>query len=163
MIVKTIPKRSLNQIFVLENELPATYNTELDKYLKKIHNKNGYKFIGIVMRDEVRKLPCPSKCFFIVNYDESHQGGSHWIAVVKSGTDVYHFGSYGISPLKEIKTRFSNCNIYYNDRSLQLTGSNICGHLCLAFIEHMIKKNSSFYKFISDAVQSSNRFKKDIS
>ena len=46
MIVKTIPKRSLNQIFALENELPATYNTELDKYLKKIHNKKTFGYLS---------------------------------------------------------------------------------------------------------------------
>ena len=163
MIIKTLPKRTLKEIFAQETELPATYNTELDKYLKKIDKKNGYRFVGVVMRDQLHKIKCPSKGFFIVNYDASHQSGSHWVGVVKNNNNIYHFGSYGIPVLPEIQAKFSKCNIYYNDRPVQLSGTNICGHLTLAFIEHMIKKNASFYQFISDALQSSNRFKKDIS
>ena len=79
---------------------------------------------------------------------------------MKNEKDVYHFGSYGISPLREIKAKFSKYNIYYNDRPLQLSGSNICGHLTLNFIEHMIRKNAIFYTFISDAIQSSKDLKK---
>ena len=84
----------------------------------------------------------------MVNYDKSSKGGSHWVACVKNGDILYHFGSHGIPPLTEIKGHFSNNHVHYNDRAVQLNDSAICGHLCLAFIEWMILDNSNkiFYK-----------------
>ena len=104
------------------------------------------------------------KIFFIVNYDKSSKGGSHWVACVKNGDILYHFGSYGIPPLREITGHFSASHIHYNDRAVQLNDSAICGHLCLAFIEWMIldNANKTFYKFIDECMKYSNRYKQDV-
>ena len=94
----------------------------------------------------------------IVNYDKSYQTGSHWVAVVKEGNNVYHFGSYGISPLREVQAKFSKYDIYYNDRAVQLSDSSICGHLCIAFIEYLLS-NKTFREFILDCLKYGNRYK----
>jgi len=160
-MVKII-KRTLKKIFENEDSLPPTYDKDLREYLKKYDGKNGFKFSGVVMRDEVRKLKIHDKMFLIINYDKSDQNGSHWVSVVKNGNEVYHFGSYGIPALHEIKNHFAKYNIYYNDRPVQQTGSSICGHLCLAFIEHMVLTKKTFYQFLSDCLEKSNRYKDDL-
>ena len=100
--------------------------------------------------------------FLIINYDKSNQGGSHWVSVVKNGNDVYNFGSFGIPALHEIKNHFAKYNIYYDDRPVQQIGSSICGHLCLAFIEHMVLTKKTFYQSLSDCLEKSNRYKDDL-
>ena len=157
-----IKKRTLKQVFSEEHSLDATYNTDLIEYLKRYDGKKGYKFIGVIMRDEVSKVKNCRKCFYIVNYDKSSQSGSHWVGVVKNGTNVYHFGSYGISPLKEIQDRYPNARIYYNNKAIQMSGSSICGHLTLNFIEHMIDEKKSFKDFIVEALKYSNRYKNNV-
>ena len=157
-----IKKRTLKQIFSEEDSLNATYNTDLIEYLKRYDSKNSYKFMGVIMKDQVKKLKKCKKCFYIVNYDESTQSGSHWVGVVKNGTNVYFFGSYGISPLKEIQDRYVKANIYYNDKAVQETGSSICGHLVLNFIEHMIEEKKTFKDFIVEALKHSNRYKNNV-
>ena len=158
-----LKKLTLKQIFENEQTLPATFDKELKEYLNKYDNKKGYKFAGVIMKDEVKKLKINDKMFFIVNYDTTRQSGSHWVAVVKQGDKVYHFGSYGVPPLTQIKGRFSQFNIYFNDRPVQLADTAICGHLCLAFIEFMLEERKTFYEFISNCLEYSNRYKKDVS
>ena len=160
-----IKKRSLKQIFEQESTFKATYNTDLIAYLKKYDAKKEYIFGGVIMRNEVKKMEIKKKMFFIVNYDENSKSGSHWVSCVKNGDILYHFGSYGIPSMREIKGHFSNCHIHYNDRAVQLDGSSICGHLCLAFIEWMIleKPKNTFYKFIDECLKYSNQYKDDMS
>jgi hypothetical protein len=159
-----IKKRTLKQIFAEESTLKATYNTDLIEYLKKYDGNKSYVFGGVVMKDEVKKMQIKKKMFFIVNYDKSSKGGSHWVGCVKNGDILYHFGSYGIPPLREITGHFSTSHIHYNDRAVQLNDSAICGHLCLAFIEWMIldNANKTFYKFMDECLKYSNRYKKDV-
>ena len=157
-----IKKYSIKEIFDNENILKATYNVDLIEYLKKYNGKKGYVFSGVIMKDEVVKMPVYDKQFFIVNYDKSNQEGSHWVAVVKNKNTVYHFGSYGLPPLQEIKAKFSKYKIYYSDTPMQLDNSSICGYLCLKFIEWMIVEKQTFYEFLSNCMTYSNRYNKDI-
>jgi hypothetical protein len=158
-----LKKLTLKQIFENEATLPATYNTELIEYLQKYNNKNDYVFSGVIMSNEVSKIVVKDKQFFIVNYDKTNEPGSHWVVIVKDGGEVYHFGSYGIPPIQSIKAKFSKYKLLYNDRPVQLSGTNICGHLCINFIEHMILlKRRTFYNFITECLKHSNRYKNDI-
>ncbi len=157
-----IKKYSIKEIFDNEDILKLTYNVDLIEYLKKYDGKKGYVFTGVLMRDEIVNMPIHDKQFFIVNYDKSTQEGSHWVAVVKNKDKVYHFGSFGLPPLQEVKARFSRYKIYYSDTPMQLTTSSICGYLCLKFIEWMIQEKRSFYEFLSKCMTHSNRYKKDV-
>jgi len=157
-----IKNYSIKEIFDNEDTLKLTYNVDLIEYLNKYNGNNGYVFTGVLMRDEVKKMPIHDKQFFIVNYDKSTQEGSHWVAVVKRDNIIYHMGSYGLPPLQEVKAKFSKCTIYYSDTPMQLNSSSICGYLCLKFIEHMIKEKQTLYEFLSKCMTYSNRYKKDI-
>lgn len=158
-----IKKYTLKQIFENEHILPATYNVDLTDYLRKYEGKNGFHFTGVIMKDEVKKIQIHQKMFMIVNYDNSNQQGSHWVAIVKNGGDVYHFGSYGIPPLQQIKGKFSKYQIFYNDRPVQQNETSICGYLCLNFIEYMIQEKNTFYQFISKCLEYSNRYAREVS
>ena len=157
-----IKNYTIKEIFDNEDTLKLTYNVDLIEYLKKYDGKKGYVFTGVLMRDEIVKMPIHDKQFFIVNYDKSTQEGSHWVAVVKQGNNIYHFGSYGLPPLQEVKAKFSKYTIYYSDTPMQLNESSICGYLCIKFIEWMIQEKRSFYEFLSKCMTYSNRYKKDI-
>ena len=157
-----IKNNSIKYIFDNENILKATYNVDLIEYLKKYDGKKGYVFTGVIMKDEVIKMPVYDKQFFIVNYDKSTQEGSHWVAVVKNKNILYHFGSYGIPPLGVIKAKFSKYKIYYSDTPMQLNESSICGYLCLKFIEWMIEEKKTFYEFLSKCMDYSNRYRIDV-
>ena len=157
-----IKNYTIKEIFDNEDTLKLTYNVDLTEYLKKYDVKKGYVFTGVLMRDEIVKMPIHDKQFFIVNYDKSTQEGSHWVAVVKQGNNIYHFGSYGLPPLQEVKAKFSKYKIYYSDTPMQLNSSSICGYLCLKFIEHMLLEKRTFYEFLSKCMTYSNRYKKDI-
>ena len=74
-MVKII-KRTLKQIFENEDSLPPTYDKDLKEYLKKYDGQNGFRFSGVILRDEVRKLKIHDKMFLIINYDKT-EGGSH--------------------------------------------------------------------------------------
>ena len=155
-------KLTLKEIFDDEDTLPATYNTELIEYLNKYEGVNGYVFSGVVMSNEVRKINVKDKQFFIVNYDKTNEPGSHWVAVVKNGNDVFHFGSYGIPPIQPIKAKFSKYKVFYNDTPVQKSGTNICGYLCINFIEFLIlNPKKTFYNFITECLKYSNRYRKD--
>ena len=151
----------LQQIFRNERKYRPTYDFQLADALRKIDGVNGYRDLGVMMKDDLRRLNgLPSKCFCIVNYDNRHQDGSHWVAVVKDGQSVYHFGSYGIPPIQEIIDRFKNPHtdrMFYNDTAVQLTGTNICGHLCLWFIHAIVAHRSSFRQALDKMEALSNR------
>ena len=52
-----IKKYSIKEIFDNENILKATYNVDLIEYLKKYNGKKGYVFSGVIMKEEIVKMP----------------------------------------------------------------------------------------------------------
>lgn len=160
-MIQPLKKRTIKEIFDNEDSLDSTWDKQLSDYLKKYDKKKGYIFDGIYMKDKVNFIKVKPKQFFIVNYDTSEKNGSHWVGILKNGNKVYHFGSYGIPPLVTIQGKFSQFQIQYNDRAVQKSGTKICGHLCVSFIEHMLVKND-FNGFINECTRYSNRYKIDM-
>ena len=72
-----IKNYSIKNIFDNEDILKLTYNVDLIEYLKRYDGKKGYVFTGVLMKNELVKMPIHDKHFFIVNYDKSTQEGSH--------------------------------------------------------------------------------------
>jgi hypothetical protein len=152
---------NLKQVFENEKKMDLTYDSELRNYLNKYSGMNEYVFNDILMKDQIKNLPQNKKLFCIVNYDTSEKSGSHWVAIVKDNNIVFYFDSYGIYPLKEVKQRYPNKKIIYNDYAVQKINSNICGHLCIAFIEHIVVKQKSYYDFLTECDKYSTRYKND--
>ena len=152
---------NLTTIFKNEDKYKPTYDFQLDTFLKQRDGTNGFKHIGVLMKDDLSKLPkLPARCFCIVNYDNRHQDGSHWVAVVKDGSKAYHFGSYGIPPIQEIIDTFKRkggSRLFFNDTPIQKSGTNICGHLCLYFIDALVAKQQTFRSVLDKMEALSNR------
>ena len=153
---------SLESIFKNEDKADLTYDSQLRKHLNQYTGLNEFIFNDIIMKDQIINLPNNRKLFCIVNYDTSEKEGSHWVAIVKDENLVFYFDSYGLFPLIEIKQRFPSQKKVYNDYAVQKKDSNICGHLCIAFIEHLVVNKKSYYEFLSECEKYSKRYKNDI-
>ena len=151
----------LKKIFKNEDKYKATYDYELVEYLQKYDIKYGYKFAGVITKDKVKYLPKDTNFFAIINYDTAEKTGSHWVGCIKTNDTIQYFDSYGLIPLKEIKENFKNHRIEYLDYAVQQTATNICGHLCIAFIEYIVVKKKTYYDFLSKCEKYSNRYKSD--
>ena len=93
-------------------------------------------FRGVYMRDALPKRPWNREAV-IVNLDSSSGGGTHWVCFRKNGKRVDYFDSYGdLKPPLEIQRYLAGNYLAYNRAGLQSvnTDSQICGHLCLAFL-----------------------------
>ena len=78
---------------------------------------------------------------YICNLDNSHEEGSHWIALYVPSTKdapVEYFDSYGLAAPKYLEHGLlseSNVRYYlYNKRPIQQLLSATCGQFCLYFI-----------------------------
>ena len=153
---------NIKKIFLKESYYPSTYSTDLNREMNRLV-KNFPTFMngGVIMKDEVKNLKIYDKMIVIVNYDNSNLSGSHWVGIVKINNLIYHFGSYGIPPLKEVTDKFKRDNkIYYNDIAVQLDNSKICGNLTLYVIKELVKGRS--FRYILNTIYIlSNRYKVD--
>jgi hypothetical protein len=90
---------------------------------------------------------------YIINLQDSHLGGSHWVCVYVEGDTACYFDSFGVSPpidcllfMKPYKT------VLQSDDHIQNVDSGFCGQYCLSFINFMwqnrkvpIKKRFSLF------------------
>lgn len=90
------------------------------------------------MRDKLPKHGPWKREATIVNLDNTSGAGTHWVCFRKYGDNhVEYFDSYGdLRPPLEIERYLQGSTIYYNDVGYQSINkdSEICGHLCLAFL-----------------------------
>lgn len=130
IIFETILKKLLKPI----PHKPLT-NNDLIKYVKLLKINN---FRGIFMRDKLPKRIKKNESG-IVNLDDNHGKGTHWIAYTKKGKNIVYFDSYGnLRPPSELISYFysdTNKNsIKYNYENLQNYNQTNCGQLCLKFL-----------------------------
>ena len=150
---------------------------EIDQYMatNKDNIMGGLKFIGVFASDKLPSLNSTGVCF-IVNYDPSFKGGSHWIAfsvippnnqyydtINEPNNTVLYFDSYGEEPDSDNKllgddTKFRNyiasiphSNYKYNYYDFQALNSDVCGlyaiYFCLYGLPEMPPKNKYWNKF----------------
>jgi len=121
-----------------------------------------FKFIDCVPSDHYILYPLLfpkkniqnySKSALVFNLDESHQSGSHWVAVFiqhslinnQHTLVVEYFDSTGNKPIKNIKTFlyhpwFKNFNtIYKINKFKHQKGDSECGVFCLFYIQQRLK------------------------
>lgn len=88
------------------------------------------------MRDDfIRKKPWANE-LAIVNLDNSHGPGTHWVAYVKMGKRVKYFDSFGNlqPPIELIRYFGPNIDIMYNHKRFQNYDESVCGQLCAKFL-----------------------------
>ena len=112
---------------IIENK--ALSNHELIGYIKQLKIKH---FRGVFMRDNLPKKKRTEECG-IVNFADSLSDGTHWVCYFNN----YYFDSYGLPPPLEI-VQYLGDNLEYNIYQIQKSGQ-ICGHLCLYFLNRITK------------------------
>lgn len=88
----------------------------------------------------------PTQCFnkecAVINLDDVHGPGTHWVAYYKKNKQAYYFDSFGNlqPPLELIHYLGSETKIFYNYKKYQNYDTVICGHLCIRFLYDMEDK-----------------------
>lgn len=88
------------------------------------------------MRDALPRRPWKRESV-VVNLDNSTGAGTHWVCFRKVNKHVDYFDSYGdLQPPLEIQKYLVGNYVSYNRGGYQSlhADSEICGHLCLAFL-----------------------------
>jgi hypothetical protein len=55
----------------------------------------GREFSGVYASDRIPKFKASGTTYYIVNIDRHDQPGTHWLALVRRGRDVYLYDSFG--------------------------------------------------------------------
>ena len=80
---------------------------------------------------------------YVINLDEYHDIGTHWVALYANNKTVTYFDSFGVEHIpKEIMKFIDNKNIITNIFRMQAYDSIMCGYFCVGFINFMFKGNS---------------------
>ena len=89
------------------------------------------------MNDEVKDEAC------VINLDEYHDIGTHWVALYVNNKYAAYFDSFGVEHIpKEIEKFIGNKNITANIFRIQTYDSVMCGYFCIGFIDFMFNGNS---------------------
>lgn len=94
------------------------------------------------MRDDVTKMKPRVNESAIINLDDSHNRGTHWVAYIKRNMNVKYFDSFGnLKPPLELMEYLGVSSVRYNYKRYQDFNSFNCGHLCLKFLNNTLYKD----------------------
>ena len=103
--------------------------------------KNNKNYIGTFSKNIVPKLKNNQST--IVNFANSNDTGTHWIAMKFINNKLFYFDSYGIPYIPDvIKNQYSDDKIITNVYRVQGDLSVECGKFCIMFIQSNIKNES---------------------
>ena len=75
---------------------------------------------------------------YVINLDEYHDVGSHWVALYVNNKIVTYFDSFGVEHIpKEIMKLIVRKKIITNIYRIQAYDSIMCGYFCIEFINFM--------------------------
>ena len=98
--------------------------------------QNEPRFNGVFNRDN---LPNNIKNgAYVINLDEYHDIGTHWVALYVNNKTIIYFDSFGVEPIpKEIIKFIARKKIIANIYRIQAYDSIMCGYFCIGFINFM--------------------------
>ena len=80
---------------------------------------------------------------YVINLDEYHDIGTHWIALYVNNKTVTYFDSFGVEHIpKEIMKFIDRRKIITNIYRIQAYDSIMCGYFCIGFINFMFNGKS---------------------
>ena len=103
--------------------------------------QNEPRFSSVYSRDN---LPNNVKNgAYVINLDEYHDIGTHWVALYVNSKSVTYFNSFGVEHIpKGIEKFIGNKSIITNIFRIQAHDSLICGYFFIGFIDFMFNDNS---------------------
>ena len=111
-------------------------NFEIQEYYQ-----NEPRFNGVFSRDS---LPNTIKNgAYVVNLDEYHEIGTHWIALYVNNTIVTYFDSFRVEHIPKKIMKFMACKkIITNIYKIRAYDSIMCAYFCIGFINFMFNGKS---------------------
>ena len=80
---------------------------------------------------------------YVINLDEYHDIGTHWVALYVYNKTVTYFDSFGVEHIpKEIMKFIARKKIIGNIYRIQAYDSVMCGYFCIEFINFMFNSKS---------------------
>ena len=80
---------------------------------------------------------------YVINLDEYHDIGTHWVAFYVNNNTATYFYSFGIDHIpREIMKFIIRKKIIINIYRIQAYDSIMCGYFCIGFINFMFNGNS---------------------
>ena len=112
-------------------------NFEIQAYYQ-----NEPRFNGVFSRDSLPNT-IRSHGAYVINLDEYHDIGTHWVALYVNNKTVTYFDSFGVEHIpKEIIKFIGNKNIITNIFRIQAYDSIRCEYFCIGFINFMFNGNT---------------------
>ena len=126
-------KRSLK--FLTLPPHPLT-NFEIQEYYQ-----NKPKFNGVFSRDNL--VPTVKNGAYVINLDEYHDIGTHWVALYVNNKTITYFDSFGVEHIpREIMKFIAHKKIITNIYRIHAYDSIMCGYFCIGFINFMFNGKS---------------------
>ena len=103
--------------------------------------QNKPRFNGVFSRDN---LPNSIKNgAYVINLDEYHDVGTHWVALHVNNKTIIYFDSFGVEHIpREIMKFIARKEIIKNIYRIQAYHSIMCGYFCIGFIKFMFNGKS---------------------
>ena len=83
---------------------------------------------------------------YVINLDEYHDIGTHWVALYVNNKTVIYFDSFGVEHIPKEIIKFigssNDKNIITNIYRIQAYDSIMWGYFCIGFINFMFNGNS---------------------
>ena len=132
-----VPKNLLKKKLTLPPH-PLT-NFEIQEYYQ-----NEPRFNGVFSRDNLPNNDNNIKNgAYVINLDEYHDIGTHWVALYLNNKIAIYFHSFGVEHIpKEIMKFIARKKIITNIYSIQAYDSIMCGYFCIRFINFMFNGKS---------------------
>ena len=125
-------------------------NFEIQEYYQ-----NEPRFNGVFSRDNLPNIIRPKGLrskelgsavkngAYVINLDEYHDVGTHWVALYVNNKIVTYFDSFGVEHIpKEIMNFINRKKIITNIYRIQAYDSIMCGYFCIGFINFMFNGKS---------------------
>ena len=80
---------------------------------------------------------------YVINLDEYHDIGTHWVALYVNNKTIIYFDSFGVEhiPKEILKSIGNNKKIITNIYRIQAYDSIMCGYFCIGFTNFMFDGN----------------------
>ena len=111
-------------------------NFEIREYYQ-----NEPRFNGVFSRDNLSNTI--KNGAYVINLDEYHDIGTHWVALYVNNNTATYFDSFGVEHIpKEIMKFIDRKSIIRNIYRIQAYDSIMCDYFCIRFINFMFNSNS---------------------
>ena len=116
------------------------FKTQIETILHLDASSREY-FRGVYAIDQLPRLA--SSAAYVINYDESDEEGSHWVALFNHKGSIDYFDSTGNPPLDIRLQQFIGDTYSYNPFQLQQVLGNACGFYSTYYILQRSRNKSS--------------------